>query len=55
MYEQMELLGLQHSWRQRLFELREEGLLMSYSRKLKGFPYGGWIKSGQLNLLSLTN
>ncbi len=55
-YEDMEKLGLQHSWRQRLHELREEGLIMDYSRKLKAFPYGGFVPSGQLLLENvLTN
>lgn len=38
----MQELGLEHSDRQRLSELRKEGLLCPFDRKTKSYHYQGW-------------
>lgn len=47
-YARMKEMGLEHSDRQRLSELRVEGLLMDFNRKLKAYVYRGWAGERQL-------
>jgi hypothetical protein len=49
-YQTMQDMGLVHSARQRLSDLREEGLVMNWDRKRHGFIYEGFQETGQLVL-----
>jgi hypothetical protein len=48
--EQQKIARAQEAERQRLSDLRDEGLQMNFDKKRKGFVYNGFLKSGQLNL-----
>lgn len=41
-YESMKAIGLEHSDRQRLSDLRKLGLDCRYDKKLKAYHYKGW-------------
>lgn len=45
-YAKMDELGLRHSHRQRLSELRKEGYICIYSKKLGGYVYQGQQVNG---------
>lgn len=49
-YEAVGKLGLAHSHRQRLSELRKEGLMMSFDKKTESYLYQGFTINGQLSL-----
>lgn len=49
-YAKMEQIGMTHSARQRLSDLRAEGLVMDFSKSEKGFTYEGFNVTPQLNL-----
>jgi hypothetical protein len=49
-YEAMAKLGLAQSHRQRLSDLRAQGLWMDFDKKKKGYVYEGFHASGQLTL-----
>jgi len=49
-YEHEKKLSLERSGRQRIHDLRKDGLVMDYDKARKGYIYGGFLQSGQLNL-----
>lgn len=51
-YDSMEKLGLTHSNRQRVSDLRKErGLIMEFDKAKKAYHYMGFHPSGQLPLI----
>ena len=52
-YAKMDELGLSQSARQRLSDLRDQGLWMDFDRTKKGFMYNGFQADKQLPLLRI--
>ena len=52
-YAKMEEMGLAQSHRQRLSDLRDQGLWMDFDRTTKGFMYNGFSVDKQLPLLRI--
>jgi hypothetical protein len=53
-YDRMKQLGLEHSDRQRLSELRKEGWQIRFDRLEKAYVFGGYMEPGQIPLFELT-